>query len=196
MPDSREPLRVTRGCFRGKAIPTPPFHDIEPFGEKHKPLRAAFRCGVEPLDRYLKQQATQDAKRRAAVPYVLVSHDNYIAGYYTLSSDNIRVDDLPPELVKQLNLPRYPVMGATLIGRLARDLAFRGKGIGEILLIDALKVALATSEKIASAAVVVDAKDDHATNFYSGFGFMPFPDSVKRLFLPMQTVETLFSTRR
>jgi len=124
---------------------------------------------------------------------VLVSHDNQIAGYYTLSSDNIRVDDLPPELVKQIKLPRYPVMGATLIGRLARDLAFRGKGLGEILLIDALKVALATSEKIASVAVLVDSKDDNATRFYSGFGFMPFPESVRRLFLPMQTVERLFS---
>jgi predicted GNAT family N-acyltransferase len=123
---------------------------------------------------------------------VLVSRDDHIAGYYTLSSDNIRVDDLPPELVKELNLPRYPVIGATLIGRLARDVAYRGAGVGEILLIDALKVALATSERIASAAVVVDSKDDNATRFYSAFGFMPFPDSARRLFLPMQTVEKLF----
>jgi hypothetical protein len=73
---------------------------------------------VESLDRYLKQQASQYAKKRAAVPYVLVSEDGRIAGYYTLSSDNIRADDLPPELVKKLKLPRYPVIGATLIGRL------------------------------------------------------------------------------
>jgi len=121
-----------------------------------------------------------------------VSEDDRIAGYYILSSDNILVADLPPELAKRLNLPRYPVLGATLIGRLARDLSFKGQGIGEILLIDALKVALAMSRRIASAAVVVDAKDDHAHRFYTGFGFMPFPDAVKRLFLPMLTVEKLF----
>jgi GNAT superfamily N-acetyltransferase len=155
-------------------------------------LRAAFSCGAEPLDRYLKQQASQDAKKRAAVPYVLVSEDDRIAGYYTLSADNIRADDLPPDLVKQLKLPRYPVMGATLVGRLARDLSFRGQGIGELLLADALKVSLVMSRKIASLAVIVDAKDENAHLFYTDFGFIAFPDTVKRLFMPMQTIGKLF----
>ena len=125
------------------------------------------------------------------MPYVLVSADNRIAGYYTLSSDNIHVDDIPAELVKQLNLPRYPVIGATLIGRLARDLAFRGQGIGELLLADALKRALGMSKNIASAAVVVDAKDEQAHCFYSEFGFIAFPETVSRLFMPMETIEKL-----
>jgi len=176
----------------GKDIPPAQFHDIEPLGAKHDTLRAAFSCGSEPLDRYLKQQASQDARKRVAVPYVLVSEDDRIAGYYTLSADNIRADDLPPELVKQLKLPRYPVMGATLVGRLARDLSFRGQGIGELLLVDALKISLAMSRKIASLAVMVDAKDENAHRFYTGFGFMAFPETVKRLFMPMQTVEKLF----
>jgi predicted GNAT family N-acyltransferase len=124
---------------------------------------------------------------------VLVSDDDRIAGYYTLSADNIRADDLPPELVKPLKLPRYPVMGATLVGRLARDLTFRGQGVGELLLIDALKVSLAMSRKIASVAVIVDAKDENAHRFYMGFGFLAFADTAKRLFLPMQTVEKLFA---
>lgn len=127
------------------------------------------------------------------MPYVLVSSDDCIAGYYTLSSDSIRTDDLPPEIVKQLKLPRYPLMGATLIGRLARDLSLRGQRVGEILLIDALKVALTMSRQIASVAVVVDAKDNNAHHFYEEFGFIAFPESVKRLFLPMQTIEKLFS---
>jgi hypothetical protein len=49
--------------------------------------------------------------------------------------------------------------GATLIGPLARDLSFRGQGVGDLLLAEAVKVALATSEKIASLALVVDAKE-------------------------------------
>jgi len=148
---------------------------------------------VEALDRYLKEQASQDAKKRAAAPYVLRSTDGRIAGYYTLSSDNIRVDDIPAELVKQLSLPRYPVIGATLIGRLARDLSFRGQGIGELLLVDALKRALELSKQIASAAVVVDAKDAKAHDFYRDFGFIGFPETVNRLFLPMRTIAGLFA---
>jgi predicted GNAT family N-acyltransferase len=181
------------GCSEDRAIPSPQFRDIEPLGAKHDNLRAAFLCGSELLDRYLKQQASQDVRKRAAVPYVLVSNNNRIAGYYTLSSDNIRVDDLPPELVKQLKLPRYPVLGATLVGRLARDLSFRGQGVGELLLIDALKVSLAISRKIASVAVIVDAKDDNAYRFYTEFGFIAFPETLNRMFMPMQTVEKLFS---
>ena len=129
---------------------------------------------------------------------MLVSEDGRIAGYYTLSSDNIRIDDLrldmaAPELVKQLKLPRYPAIGATLIGRLARDLSFRGQGVGELLLIDALTVALAMSRKIASAAVVVDARDGNAQRFYTEFGFPAFPETRNRLFIPMKTIEKLFA---
>lgn len=186
------PKNGTPGCSLAKLDLAPQFRGIEPLGNKHDKLRSAFSCGVELLDRYLKQQASQDAKKRVAVPYVLISQDGRIAGYYTLSSDNVRADDLPPELVKQLKLPRYPIIGATLIGRLARDLAFRGQGVGELLLVDALKRALEASARIASAAVLVDAKDNNAHRFYARFGFVEFPETVKRLFLPMQTIETLF----
>jgi predicted GNAT family N-acyltransferase len=193
--DCERPLSGTQKHLSVKPVVVPQFRNIEPLGEKHDKLRAAFSCGVESLDRYLKQQAGQDAKRRAAVSYVLVSGDNRIAGYYTLSSDNIRADDLPSEMVKQLKLPRYPVIGATLIGRLARDLSFRGQGIGELLLSDALKMAMAMSRKIASAAVVVDAKDHNARRFYTAFGFIGLPETIRRLFLPMQTIEKLFRER-
>src|SRR5277367_2576412 len=139
---------------RAKPIPASSFRPIEPLGAAHKALRAAFSCGVEPLDRYLKEQASQDVKKRVAVPYVLLSEDNRIVGYYTLSSDNIQAGDLPDKWIKKLKLPRYPVIGATLVGRLARDLAFRGQGIGELLFVDALKRSLTMSKQIASAAVV------------------------------------------
>ena len=107
---------------------------------------------------------------------MLVSGDKKrIAGYYTLSAEHIRADDLPPDVVKTFDFPRYPAFGATLIGRLARDLTFRGQGVGDLLLTDALKVALAISRKIASAAVLVDAKNPKARAFYTEFGFMTFP---------------------
>ena len=123
---------------------------------------------------------------------MLTSKDDGLAGFYTLTQDNIASDDLPPALIKRLNLPRYDRIGASLLGRLARDLAYKGKGVGELLLVDALKRSLAMSRQIASAAVVVDAKDEKARKFYQGFGFFPFPESQKRLFLPMLTIEQLY----
>lgn len=120
---------------------------------------------------------------------MLLAEDGRIAGFYTLSSDNVRGDDLSPELTKKLKLPRYTSFPATLIGRLARDLSFRKQGVGKTLLADALHVALATSKTIASVGVLVDAKDEGVRRFYSEFGFLSFPNTLNRLFLPMQTVE-------
>lgn len=123
---------------------------------------------------------------------MLTSRDDKLAGFYTLTQDNIEAEDLPLELIKQLNLPRYKRIGATLLGGLARDLTCKGKGVGELLLVDALKRSLVMSRQIASAAVVVDAKDEKAHKFYRDFGFIPFPESQKRLFLPMVTIEHLY----
>jgi predicted GNAT family N-acyltransferase len=164
-----------------------PAFRIEPLGDHE---RTAFSCGVQPLDRYFREQASQDARKRAAAPFVLLTADDRIAGYYTLSSTIILADDLSPETIKRLKWPRYPELPATLIGRLARDINFRGQRIGELLLMDALKRAL--NSEIASLAIVVDAKDKPAVRFYAAHGFIQFPDTHNRLYLPMKTVAKLF----
>jgi len=170
--------------------PQPAFR-FEPLGEHD---RAAFSCGVEPLDLYLREQASQDARRHAAATFVLVTADNRIAGYYTLSASVILAgDDLPADTVKKLKWPRYPQLPATLIGRLARHIEFRGQHIGELLLIDALKRALNSAESVGALAVIVDAKDEKASRFYAQQGFLAFPDTPDRLYLPMKTVEKLFA---
>ena len=97
---------------------------------------------------------------------------------------------MPLELVKKLKLPSYPHLPATLIGRLARDKRFAGRGVGEILLFDALERALLSSAQIASAGVIVDALDVRAAEFYRKYGFQNFRENPLRLFLPMQTIET------
>lgn len=174
----------------------PPFFS-ELLGFAHD--RASFTCESEPLERYLKQQANQDVRKDLSVAYVLVpSGDRWrIAGYYTVSSDAILIEDLPETLVRKLRLPHYGSIGATLIGRLARDLKYKGKGIGELLLIDALKLAWhmshAADRPIASWAVTVDAKDEKAQRFYETFGFTPFHDTPQRLYMPMKTIKTLVS---
>lgn len=161
---------------------------IEPLGDHD---RSGFSCEAAPLERYLKEQAGQEGRKGVAATFLLLTDDDVIAGFYTLSSTNIRIDDLPPELVKKLRLPRYQHLPATLLGRLARDASFRGQGIGELLLLDALKRAHRHSKEIASIAVIVDAKDQRAVRFYKEFGFEEFPDSVDRLFIRMDTIGKL-----
>jgi predicted GNAT family N-acyltransferase len=94
--------------------------------------------------------------------------------------------------MRRLGLPKYKELPATLLGRLARSLDFKGQRIGELLLMSALRQALDHSKRIASMAVVVDAKDEAASSFYRGYGFLELPDHPSRLFLPMKTVERMF----
>jgi len=163
---------------------------VEPLRKEHN--RADFSCGNPSLDRYLKEQAGQDLRRGCATPFVLISKrgDTTILGYYTLSSYGIDVGELPVEVAKKL--PRYPLIPATLMGRLAVDRSSQGQGYGEFLLMDALHRALAQSVEIASAAVVVDAIDAGAIKFYRYFGFVALPAIASRLFLPMNAVAGLF----
>ena len=84
------------------------------------------------------------------------------------------------------------MVSATLLGRLAVSTAFRGQGVGEFLLMDALYRCLASSKQIASAGVIVDAKDEPAARFYKKYGFGELPKIENRLFLPMGTIEQLF----
>lgn len=160
---------------------------IEPLGENHD--RAAFSCGEDTLDRYLKNLAGQAAEKNLAAVFILTPDGKRIAGYYTLSSYAVKLDEIPEEIAKKLT--RMPELPATLIGRLARSIDLRGQGIGEILLVDALKKALQNSSHVASWAVIVDAKDENAAKFYKHFGFIPFPNIPNRLFLPIKSIQKM-----
>ena len=164
---------------------------FEPLAARHD--RAAFSCEQERLNTYLKQQAGQDVRKRVAAVYVLTPDGKTVAGYYTLSQYAVDAGELPEELARRLRLPKYEKLPATLLGRLARSDQFRGVGLGELLLLGALKRALEHSRQIASVAVVVDAKDERAVEFYRSYGFVELPEHPNRLFIPMQTIEELFA---
>ena len=163
-------------------------------GLKFEPLgthdRAAFSCGTEALDNYLKKQASQDVKRNAAAVYVATVDGRTILGYYTLSQYSIEMKDIPEIIARKF--AKYQNVSATLLGRLARDISTKGTRFGELLLMDALFRAFKMSKQIASAAIVVDAKDEKAVKFYKNYGFVEFPGIEKKLFITMATVEKLF----
>lgn len=157
---------------------------IEALAGRHD--RARFDCGAEPLDRYIRQQASQDSRRRMARVFVAVPEGgDEVAGFYTLSAGSIERVSLPPEAAKRL--PHYPVPVA-VIGRLAVDRRWLGRGLGKALLADALQRVARASEALAVYAVVVDAKDERAKNFYEKFGFAPLSGSGRRLFYPIAAI--------
>jgi predicted GNAT family N-acyltransferase len=161
---------------------------VEPLGRQHD--RTAFHCGADALDRYLKQQARQDADKRVAAPFVAVNPPNTrVLGYYTLSASVVTLTDLPDELTRKL--PRYPQLPVTLLGRLAVDQSARGQRLGEHLLLDALHRSLTHADEIAAMAVVVDAKDENAAAFYRHYEFIPLQAQPRRLYVPMRVVAQL-----
>ncbi len=144
--------------------------------------RKSFICGSKPLDQYFKTQVSQDIRRRFGKCFVAVdTEDNQIAGFYTLSATNITFSDLPEKFIK--GLPRYPVVPAVLIGRLAVALDAQGKKLGTALLAHAIET-IATGN-IGAFAVVVDAKDDTAISFYQRHSFELLENEEKRLVLPV-----------
>ncbi|MGV8893916.1 MAG: GNAT family N-acetyltransferase [Burkholderiaceae bacterium] len=145
--------------------------------------RTAFNSSSEPLDRYLREQVTQDVRRRVAACFVALADGQRIAGYYTLASASLLLADLPATTAKKL--PRYPTVPAVRMGRLAVDHAFKGRGLGGALLADALD--RAARSEIAAYALMVDAKDGAAAAFYRHHGFIALPDSPRTLFLPLAT---------
>lgn len=162
---------------------------VEPLGAHHD--RSEFNCGEESLNRYLQSQASQDQRRNLASVYVLRAVDSaWVAGYYTLSTAAVPGTSLPEGMLKKL--PRYKLFPATLLGRLAVDSSHKGQGLGELLLVHALRRALGSSGEVASMVVVVDALHDRAAQFYRNYGFTNFSEEPLRLFITMSTIQKLF----
>ena len=152
--------------------------------------RASFTCGVAELDDYLRQRASQDVRRKANAVFVLIAgaEPRAVLGYFTLCAYALS-PGVVPEAARR-HLARYPLVSATLIGRLAIATAHQGRGLGGVLLVEALRRALASADVVGSSMVVVDALDESAARFYAAHGFLRLPDSA-RLVLPMVTVATL-----
>lgn len=162
---------------------------IEPLVERHD--RKSFTCGNSALDEYLRTKARVERDKNFAAVFVLrtTAQPNQIAGYYTLSSWSIELGSIPERLRKRF--PRYPTVPVTLLGRLARATEFHGRRVGSILLADALKRSMRAAEQVGSVAVVVDAIDDAARDFYMRHGFVTLEDAPNRLYLPMATIASL-----
>lgn len=162
---------------------------FEPLGPHHD--RAGFTCSNPTLDDFIRTKARKerDAGYGSVFAMVDAAAPTTIAGYYTLSAHSIDISALDDRLRKKL--PKYPVIPVTLLGRLARASFLKGTRAGETILIDALTKSVRSAADIGSHAVVVDAIDDRAGEFYRRYGFIPVKNDARRLYLPMETVRKL-----
>lgn len=161
---------------------------IAPLDRQHD--RKSFDCGENSLNQYLHRYANQDIRRRVNRVFVASPPDapRQVIGYYSLSAGNLDATALPESFRRRL--PKYPVP-VVLLGRLAVAESRQRIGLGSILLADALQRIAQASQVMAVYAVVVDALNDQAAEFYQQFGFVPLPSQPLKLFLPMDSISTL-----
>ena len=164
---------------------------------KHE--REAFLSGNDRVDlyfrEYFRETVSQDVKRKYAACYVLIERSTgKVAGLYRLSAHSISLNDVAPELAKKL--PRYPSVPVVLIGWMGRGLAFRGAGVGSLLLYGAIsRVAKAPVGAHAICAdAIADANDEIAAAFYRDHQFQPLVSRPQSLYLPMKTAVALVSS--
>lgn len=158
---------------------------IEPLQKLHD--RRTFSCGEPSLDDWFRNRASQDAKRDLAQVFVAVDDELGLVGFYSLSAFALQLDELPADLANKL--PRYSAIPAALIGRLARDFRSRGQRVGDVLLADAINRVLAARKTLGVYAIVVDALNTMAQEFYASFGFTALPTRPDRLFLLTSVAE-------
>lgn len=155
--------------------------------------RQAFSCGDASLDRYIREQASQDVKRRLASVFVITDRTDprKVLAYYTLSSRELYLDQLPPDMTNKAG--KYGRVGVTLLGRMAVTEGCKGTGLGSLTLINALERSLLAAGEVASWAVFVEAINPDAAAFYRKYGFIELPQDQLKLFLPMKTIAKSFS---
>ena len=158
---------------------------VEPFAADHE--RSGFTCGRPPLDDFIRARVSQYEKRRLGKTFVAVARgEKRVVGYYTLAAGAVAFEHLPSDASRKL--PKHPVP-VVLLARLAVDRSAQGRGVGEVLLLDALQRTLDLSSDLGVHAVEVDELDDAAAAYYRKYGFTPLLDDPLHLYLPVSTVK-------
>lgn len=147
--------------------------------------RKSFDCGVEALNLYLSRYVNQDQKRSVTRCHVL-SDGGRIIGYFTLAGHSVTRENLP----ESRKLGIYEDIPFLLLGRLAVDKEFQGKGYGDALLYHAFRLTKDAAKAYGIYGIIVEAKNEEAALFYQGFGFKPLKGQALKLVLPLSAVNT------
>ena len=169
---------------------SPPGVRLERLGPHHH--LSALESGNAELDDWLRRHAVPAQEMDLARTFVLIRNDR-VVGYFSLTMGSVRRTDAPAKLVR--GLPAYPV-GMVLLARLAVARQDQSKGIGALLLAEALRMAVAAGEAAAARLVVVDAVNDDAVRFYERHGFVPAPGHRLRLYRRMKDIRASLDRTR
>ncbi len=169
---------------------------IEPFDpDKHD--RTAFSCGAERIDNFLKRSAKKHQKGDFTRVWIVTRlGESAVLGFYAVNSHALVGEDLPARLTK--NTPRHGAVPAAYVSMIGVDKTMQGRGLGRILLVDAVKRIARVSEALGVAAIVLDVLDDDGAEavlkrkaFYESMGFQTFPSRPLRMFLPTSAARKL-----
>ena len=163
--------------------------------EKHD--RSRFDCGVEQVNNYFKKTANKLRKAGNTAVYVMTDTHGGLAGFYAMNAHAVHYAELPDQYRR--TAPGHGSIPAVYISMIGRDVKYRGLGIGEDLLIDALYRASRASRSGYAAAVimldVLDCGDPQKTAnrkvIYERFQFQAFPSNPLRMFMPMRMADAL-----
>jgi GNAT superfamily N-acetyltransferase len=150
----------------------------------HEHIRSEFECGVTTLDDWLKRRAYPNQVSRASRTYV-VTDGQRVVGYYCLASGALALRDTPSP---RRNMPDPVPLG--ILGRLAVDRNFHGKGIGVALLQDAVLRTAQAGEIIGIRGLLVHALSEEAKIFYEYHGFIASPTQPMTLILSLKGISS------
>jgi GNAT superfamily N-acetyltransferase len=150
--------------------------------------RAAFDCGDEALNAFLRQHARQSHARGGAKTFVASppGEASRILGFYSLSPASVAWARTPALVQKGLARHEVPVFR---LARLAVDLTVQGQGLGGELLLSAGRRCLRAAAEVGGVALLIDAKTARAAAWYAGFGALPLLDEPRTLLLPLAVIE-------
>jgi GNAT superfamily N-acetyltransferase len=135
---------------------------------------AEFESGEESLDTWLREQADLATKRGTARTWVWTDEHDRVVGYYALAAHKVAREQVPSRLGRggPAEIP------AVLLARLALAEHLRGRGLGAVLVADALDRVVTATQTVAARLVVVDALAERVAQFYETLGFRRIPGSL------------------
>lgn len=162
----------------------------ERLGRDHP--RRSFRSGQSEVGDWLRAKAWQHQKKHLSVTKVVLDDANRIVGYYTLATGQVDFGDLPDDLTRRLPRRWLPVAVLAWLG-VSED--HQGRGIGRLLLAQALRDCYEAGDTFAFVAVIIDCLTEAAKSFYQKWDFHELPGHPYRLFVTYQQLEAMMTTQ-
>ena len=151
--------------------------------------RAAFSCGVDRIDNFLKITAGGYVRDDNGRIYVAVERNGgRLAGFYALGPHAIDASSLNPDMVKRL--PRFDRVPSFYIPMIGSHSDLQNRGVGSYLLADALKRCMSLADAVGGRFVVLDAINERAATLYARYGFMPLASQPDRMVVGMAKLRT------